>query len=177
MAVIAAGAVLFGLVPLPMVDRAARIGRGRPPNSTVEDVPDAIDVLSLGAAAGLDARQLVSLVVRRGPETVSVRLSSVDVALAAGLSFPESVRLAELDPGEPLAMVMRVLETSHVAGSHVAPALDRLGVDLRRVGARREQAAARRLGVRLTGPLVLCMFPAFALLTVVPVVAEAISAT
>ena len=70
--------------------------------------------------------------------------------------------------------LVSVLLASERYGTPLLPALDRVAVDAR---ARRRVAAdeaARRVPVKLLFPLVLCILPAFALLTVVPLLAGAL---
>ena len=54
--------------------------------------------------------------------------------------------------------------------------LDRLAADARDLRRRRAVEAARRVPVRLLLPLVACSLPAFALLTIVPIVVGALEA-
>ena len=58
-------------------------------------------------------------------------------------------------------------------GSPVGPALARLSTEVRAARRRQAEAAARRVPVKLLFPLVGCILPAFALLTVAPLVASA----
>ena len=60
-------------------------------------------------------------------------------------------------------------------GAPIAPTLVRLADDSRTSQRRAAETAARRLPVMMLFPLVICVLPAFVLVTVVPVVAEAIS--
>ena len=69
---------------------------------------------------------------------------------------------------------------AHVLADHLrygvplAPSLDRLGAELRLDRRRGAERDARRVPVRLLGPLVACVLPAFALLTVVPLLAASL---
>ena len=54
-------------------------------------------------------------------------------------------------------------------GAPLAAALDRVADDARTTRRRQREEAARRVPVKLLFPLVFCTLPAFALLTVVPV--------
>ena len=60
-------------------------------------------------------------------------------------------------------------------GDSFGPTLARLAVDARDLRRRRAEESARRLPVRLLLPLVTCSLPAFAVLTVVPILAGALS--
>ena len=67
----------------------------------------------------------------------------------------------------PLADALR---TSARLGTPAAPSLGRLATEVRADVRRRAEARARTVPVRLCFPLVVCVLPAFGLLTVVPVV-------
>jgi tight adherence protein C len=58
----------------------------------------------------------------------------------------------------------------------LGPALERLGAELKLDRRRRAEEEARRVPVRLLGPLVACILPAFGLLTVVPLLAASLKA-
>jgi tight adherence protein C len=72
----------------------------------------------------------------------------------------------------PLVSALRATERY---GVPIADAMHRLVDDMRRRRRLRADASARRLPVRLTLPLVLVVLPAFALLTVVPLLLTALA--
>jgi tight adherence protein C len=61
-------------------------------------------------------------------------------------------------------------------GVPLLPALERTGLELRLERRRAAEVDARRVPIRLLGPLVSCVLPAFALLTVVPLLAASLDA-
>jgi tight adherence protein C len=75
--------------------------------------------------------------------------------------------------GEPVRPLVRALTSSERYGVPLRDALDRLAVEVRLDRRRRAEEAARRVPVKLLFPLVLCVLPAFALLTVVPLLVGA----
>ena len=121
--------------------------------------------------AGLDKLLLAS----------QTTIDSLDVISRANLDVYR--RLAD-DPEKALREMGRrtpgargladVLRTSARLGSPAAPALARLAHELRADLRRRAEARARTVPVRLCFPLVGCVLPAFALLTVVPVIVAGI---
>jgi hypothetical protein len=70
---------------------------------------------------------------------------------------------------EPLRPLATALSGAERYGAALLPALERAGADARNRRRRRAEEAARALPVKLLFPLVLCILPAFCLLTVVPV--------
>ena len=77
--------------------------------------------------------------------------------------------------GEALRPLVAALIAHDRHGAPISVQLAQLAADTRVERRRRAEAAARRLPVTLLFPLVVCVLPAFLLLTVVPVVAEAFS--
>ena len=77
------------------------------------------------------------------------------------------------DVGHPLRALLRSAADD---GADLVAGLDRLAADARDLRRRRAEEAARRIPVRLLLPLVACSLPAFALLTIVPIVAGALRA-
>jgi pilus assembly protein TadC len=69
-----------------------------------------------------------------------------------------------------------VLVASERYGAPLLPGLERLGAEVRLQRQRRAEEAAGRIPVRLLFPLVGCILPAFALLTVAPLIAGALRA-
>ncbi len=67
-----------------------------------------------------------------------------------------------------------MLVASERYGSPLGPALERLADEARRQRRQRAEEAARKIPVKLLFPLVSCTLPAFALLTVAPLIAGAI---
>ena len=86
-----------------------------------------------------------------------------DALVAAGAGTPNVRRLTE------------TLRTSTRLGSPASASLARLAQEVRADVRRRAEARARTVPVRLLFPLVFCVLPAFALLTVVPVLLDGIA--
>ena len=70
--------------------------------------------------------------------------------------------------------LVAALVASERYGAPLSSGLERLAVDVRRERRHRAEEAARRIPVKLLFPLVGCTLPAFALLTVAPLVAGAL---
>ena len=75
-------------------------------------------------------------------------------------------------PGRELAAA---IATADRDGLPLAPVLDRLAADARAARRRSGEAAARRLPVQLSFPLVVCTLPSFVLLAIAPAVLGALS--
>jgi tight adherence protein C len=90
-------------------------------------------------------------------------------ACARGQSFDDALRDlgASATTLRPLTDALR---TSARLGTPAAPGLGRLAAEVRADVRRQAEARARTVPVRLCFPLVMCVLPAFAVLTVVPAV-------
>jgi tight adherence protein C len=148
--------------------RARRAGR-RYRIELQRELPVAVDLVGVALAAGCTPFLAIEHASRYAPNKVAGLLRGVPRACALGQSFDAALRdLAAAEPElRPLADALR---TSARLGSPAAPALARLASEVRADLRRRAEARARVVPVRLCFPLVTCILPAFALLTVAPAV-------
>ncbi len=136
-------------------------------------LPDAIDLLRLGAGAGLSVHQLIPTVLHRLPAPVQPGFIEVQRRVERGVRLGDA--LDGLDAlggsGEPLVAVLR---SAAFDGTSLSRGLERIAGDARILRRRRAEQMARRLPVHLLFPLVLCVLPAFVLLAVVPLIAASL---
>lgn len=139
-------------------------------------LPDLVDLLVLAASAGLSLPVAHPLVAAHTPWPVGPALARAH--LAAGLGRPRADAMLEaLAPlGERAHALGHVLVDHLRYGVPLLPGLERTGLELRLDRRRQAELDARRVPVRLLGPLVACVLPAFALLTVVPLLAASLQA-
>jgi pilus assembly protein TadC len=100
-------------------------------------------------------------------------LAEVGRRWRAGARFTDALDALDDLPGTPLAPVVRALRDGERDGTPLVPALDEVAATLRDERRRRAAASARRAPIVLLFPLVLCVLPAFVLLTVVPLLVTA----
>ena len=140
-----------------------------------DDLPDVVELMVVAAASGCTVRHAVEAAVRhhRGPAADVIASALRDVALGDRLSDALEASVSSLGANEAGAVrpLVAVLVDCDRYGTPVAPALQRLSDDLRLHRQRRAETRARRIPVRLLLPLVLCVLPSFALLTVAPLFA------
>jgi len=161
---------------LGRVLRAPRSSRGRRrhDDEMARQIAVAVDLVGVGVAAGHTPYLAVQLGAQWCPPLVALELDATLRACATGQSFDQALR--ELGRRAPGARgLTETLRTSARLGSPAAPALARLATELRADLRRRAEARARTVPVRLCFPLVGCVLPAFALLTVVPVIVAGIT--
>lgn len=147
----------------PARDAVAVIGR----TEDVLSVATALDLMALALSSGVPLVVAVDEVAARAGPVVAGHLRRVVAALRWGVEdaaawdgLPDVWRPA----GHAVAL-------AGTAGVPPAGLLTRAAAELRRAEQRRIEEATGRLSVLVVIPLGLCFLPAFALLTVVPVIA------
>jgi Flp pilus assembly protein TadB len=162
---------------LPLVHVAGRVltapsrsrRRRRLDDDLTRQVAVAVDLIGLAVAAGHTPYLAVELSALWSPSLVARELHNLVRACSVVQSFDAALRQAgRRTPA--LRGLTDTLRTTIRLGSPAAPALARLAAELRADLRRRAETRARTVPVRLCFPLVGCVLPAFALLTVVPAV-------
>ncbi len=139
-------------------------------------LPDVVDLLLLCTSAGTSLSLAHPMVAGRAPEPLRDALGRAATATHAGAPRADSLVDALRPLGESAGRLGQVLADHLRYGVPLAPGLERLGSELRIERQRRAEQDARRVPVRLLGPLLTCVLPAFALLTVVPLLAASLRA-
>lgn len=171
---LAALATAVGTWSLPVL--AARRARTRHVAAVRRHLPEAVDLLSLAVGAGMNVPLAVAAVARRSPGPVAAALAVAVRQAAAGRRLGDGLADLPASLGEDVRPLVAALVSSERYGTSAAERLDRLAAELRTERRRRAEEAARRVPVKLLFPLVCCILPAFALLTVAPLLAGALSA-
>jgi tight adherence protein C len=147
----------------------ARRRRRRRDAVILRELPVAVDLIGVAVAAGCTPYIAIEHAARFGPKRTARSLRDVVQGCALGQTLDDALR----DLGSSVATLRpltEALRTSARLGSPAAPALARLAAEVRADVRRRAEARARTVPVRLCFPLVACILPAFALLTVAPAV-------
>jgi tight adherence protein C len=169
------GASLAALVwALPAV--AARRAQRRRAALIRRELPEAVDLLALAVGAGLTVPLAVEAVARRSGGPVGGALGAAVATAGAGRRLGDALSELPRHLGEEVRPLATTLVGSLRDGSPAADGLDRLAVELRAERRRRAEEVARRVPIKLLFPLVACILPAFALLTVAPLLAGALDA-
>jgi tight adherence protein C len=158
------------LVNAPRRRRRAR----RDDEALVADVPVAVDLVAVAVGAGCNPFRAVAVAIGWCPRRIAAVLSAIERDVALGASFDAALRDAG-DRTPSLRGLTEALRTSARLGSPTVAVLAQLAQEVRADVRRRAEARARTVPVRLLFPLVFCILPAFALLTVLPVLLEGIS--
>lgn len=169
------GAVSGGLVVL-VRQRRRRIRTAAAAERAVAAVlPDAIELLVLSVHAGRSPTQAILELARRAPLAVRPGFVAVEQQLHRGRTLADALGELPKVLGPPARELAATIASADRDGLPLAPALDRLAVDARAARRRQGEAAAKRLPVQLSFPLVTCVLPAFVLLALAPAVLGALS--
>ncbi|MEJ7582793.1 MAG: type II secretion system F family protein [Acidimicrobiales bacterium] len=176
-ALLAVNPVLAPLVPVAWwsVPRLRRRRHLRADDGAVQDeLPLAADLFVLAAGAGLTVPLAVSAIAPRATGPLGVALREADRRTHLGQHPADALGVVVERVGESARPLIAVLISAERYGTALVGPLERVADELRRQRRRHAEEAARRVPVKLLFPLVLCTLPAFALLTVVPLLVSAL---
>lgn len=159
--------------------RAAPFGRGRRARrrdaaAVVAELPDVVDLFALAVGAGRNVALALAAVASRAPPAWQPALEHATERVSSGDRLGDALAGLTTALGEAARPLATALAASARYGTPLLPALERLAIDARSERRRRAEEAARRLPITLLFPLVLCVLPAFGLLTLAPALAGAL---
>ena len=139
--------------------------------AVADQLPDVVDLLHLTTAAGLPIATAVCAIRRRPGGPLGAALERAAAHIERGGTTSSALGLVVDDAGASIRPLVDALAAHDRYGTPLAPSLERVAIESRLRRRRQAEEAARRLPVTLLFPLVLTTLPAFALLTVVPLLA------
>lgn len=134
----------------------------------VAELPEVVDLFALAAGAGLNVPLTLAAVAPRAGGAIGDALVAAQRRVDLGERTADALAVVPAMAGEVVRPLVAVLASSDRYGTPLLAALERLAGEVRLRRRRHAEEAARQLPVKLVFPLVLCTLPAFALLTVVP---------
>ena len=165
-------ALLGAVVAVAARRRARRLDRVR---HIERHLPEVIDLLGLVVGAGRPTVSALADISVRVAEPFRSELAAVAKRTGAGEPFTESVRRLQQTLGPGVSPVVYAVTAAEIDGAPLGPALERAADEAHRRRRVRAEEAARRVPVLMLFPLVLCILPAFCLLTIVPVLVGTIA--
>lgn len=162
--------VVAWLMPVLRARRRARAILGE----LRRTLPEAVDLVALAVGAGLSVGHAVQAVAHRHDGPVGRAFADTAAEAGRGVRLADALDAAAARLGADARPLFAALAASERYGAPLGDALDRLAADGRADRRRRAEEAARRVPVKLLFPLVLCVLPAFGLLTVAPMLAGAL---
>lgn len=145
----------------------ARAARERQRRTLQAALPDAVELLRLGAEVGLTVPEALSALVRHQRGPFADRVAGALAHTARGVRLADALEPLRTEP--TLSALVDALIDAERYGTPLARPLDRLAVDARAQRRQEAEQAVRRLPVRMLFPLVLCILPALGVLAVVPI--------
>ncbi len=183
--VVVFGALIVGLtqpvlvVPLVFI-YAVVVIRGRRASTdgdatVARTLPEVVDLLLVGVGAGLTPRETLQRCQAWLPDPFATAVHKALSRASAGATFADALDRAMTPLGDRVRPLVAALNAGERDGSMLAGGLLRVSDEARRLRRVAAQERARRVPVAMLGPLLLCVLPSFALLTLVPLVLGSLS--
>ena len=161
--------LMLGAVPYGVEWRRARRAAAKHERELGAALPSLADLLAVAVTAGYGPSSAIERVTPHVSPVLEPYLNSLAVKVARGAALRDELRVLGQALGRPAEPLLRVLEVSLDDGVGSATALRAAAADLRLGHRRTREAEIAALPIRLLFPLVVCILPAFVLLTLVPV--------
>ena len=145
-----------------------RRARRQQAHQIADELPDVVDLFVLAAGSGMNVALAVEAVSRFAGGRMGAALAEIERTRRQGGRLAASLDELPDRVGEPVRPLAVALAGAERHGAPLVPALEALAGEVRLQRRRRAEELARQAPVKLIFPLVLCALPAFALLTVVP---------
>ncbi|MGI9032068.1 MAG: type II secretion system F family protein [Ilumatobacteraceae bacterium] len=177
-AVVAAGligAAIVGLAALAVPRLRRRRAADRARLDVLRSMPDAVELFVLCVHAGRSPTQAIAELAATAPVPVRPAFAAVELQLHRGRTLTDALAELAHHAGGAGRELATAVATADREGLPLGPVLDRLAADARAQRRRSGEAAARRLPVQLSFPLVACTLPSFVLLSIAPAVLGALS--
>jgi tight adherence protein C len=157
------------LVPDALLERAARLRRAR----FVAALPDALDMLAVGAASGRGAASALGEVAATATGTLASELGGAVAEIECGTPPREALEaLRRRIPGAEVGALAAAVERSRVYGSPLADQLHEQATSLRRDARRRIEDSAARAAPKIQLVVALILVPSVLLMIVAAVIAH-----
>ena len=178
-----ASALILGPTPIVVVGAIAVVAVAsrrkrdeRRRRSAIEvAMPDTIELLVMSLHAGYSPTQAITRLALDAPEAVRPAFVAVEQRMHRGHAVADALGDLATSCGRCALPLVNAMSAAVRDGLPLAPVLDRLTDEANASRRRQGEAAARRLPVRLSFPLVVCTLPSFVLLAIAPAVLGALS--
>lgn len=159
----------------PLTSWSLSTSRRRSRSRHHEAVTEMLELLAVHVAAGDRPADAVAHLDGWAPKIFEDLVSDTTQRLREGRRLGEAMENWRIVLGPDAAGVVDLLVMADRDGGALNAVLTQLAVEVRAQRRRDREAEARRLPVRLAGPLVVCVLPSFVLLGLVPLIAAALS--
>jgi len=168
--------ILLVLASWLSIGRALPLMRRRTLRRAIErELPGTIELLVLSIHAGLTPDQAVRELAHSANIATQPAFVEVVHRMDRGESLADALAALPQNLGPNAAGLAEVIGSASRYGLPLSQVLEQLSGEARSSRRRLDEAAARRLPVQLSFPLVVCTLPSFVLLTIAPAVIAALS--
>lgn len=140
-----------------------------------DGLAEVVDLFAVSLTSGHNLYAATQQVAQWARDPFRLALTECVDAVALGRPLADSLEDLPSQLGPAVQPLVGALVAHDRYGAPIAPNLTALARENRRAQRHHAEVLARRLPVILLGPLVVCVLPAFLLLTVVPLVAESLA--
>lgn len=141
----------------------------------VRTLPEVVDLLLVGVGAGLTPRETLHRCQTWLPDPFAKAVAGALSRASSGATFADALDRAVTPLGDRVRPLVAALNAGERDHAMLAPSLLRVSDEARRQRRVAAQERARRVPVAMLGPLLLCVLPSFALLTLAPLVLGSLS--
>lgn len=157
------------LAPDAMLERVARRRRER----AIAALPNALDLLAVGAASGRDPTTAIAEVARAGPDPLAAELATAVAQVESGVALRDALAaLHERLPGPEIGALAAAIERSRIHGSPLADELHEQATALRRDARRRVEERAAKAAPKIQLVVALVLVPSVLLMILAAIVAH-----
>jgi pilus assembly protein TadC len=154
-----------------LVDRRNEKARRR---AILRELPVVAEMLLLCVRSGLNIYKSVEHIVQHSSGPICDELAYVLARVAQGGRIADELEAAAIRLGDDVRQLTNAIVSSERYGAPLSATLERLAQETRRDQERRAEQAGQKLAVQLIFPVAVTSLPAFAALTVPPLVASSI---
>ncbi|HQZ15008.1 MAG TPA: type II secretion system F family protein [Acidimicrobiia bacterium] len=134
--------------------------------SNQKEMPHVYGLMAVASSSGLSGELAIRAIVPFAPDSVADPMRRSLLHIDSGKSFRSAIE--EWYLVENLRPMAHILIESMESGTSSIPAFDALGRDALNKVRRNSDTAMKKLPIKMLFPLVICILPAFILLSVVP---------
>lgn len=138
----------------------------------IRDLPMVYGLFAIGVSSGVPIPNVIKEISKYTPLSCRDEIDNVVKEMDAGRSIQNA--LIKLEDHPRFRILAHVISESSDCGTDVLPTLDSLHRDSMNKIRREADSAIKKLPVTMLFPLVVCILPAFMLLSVVPTLVDGI---
>jgi len=139
------------------------------------ELPEVVDLYAVGVRAGLGSDATVGVIADQLHGPVTDELVEAVTLHRLGRAWSDVLAVVIANLGSSSRPFIEAFEAYETQGVAIGEALGEISSALRDDQRRQAETAARRLPVQMLLPLIMCVLPAFLILTVAPIIVDAFS--